>query len=77
MTANSTQWQVGDRVVWPHREGIGRARRTVYSTGTVTAVDLPGMPAGAQVTFDRPVNGAPTCYATYAELHEVDRMPPR
>jgi hypothetical protein len=61
-------WWVGDRVVWPHREGSGRRRRDVQSAGTVTAVDLPNLPAGVEVTFDEPVNGARRCYATYDEL---------
>lgn len=61
-------WWVGDRVVWPHREGSGRHRRDVQSAGTVTAVDLPNLPTGVEVAFDEPVNGSRRCYAAYSEL---------
>lgn len=63
------RWEVGDRVVWPHREGVGRARRVLHrSAGTVVEVDAPGVPPGARVQFDHPVNGVMTCYATHREL---------
>lgn len=62
------RWRVGDRVVWPHREGIGRARRDVRSAGTVTDVDLPRLGPGVRVAFDNPVNGGTSCYATHDEL---------
>lgn len=64
-------WSVGDRVVWPHREGHGRARRTVLSPGTVIALDdVPGT-RGVRVRFDEPLreyDDLDECYATYAEL---------
>lgn len=67
-------WRVGDRVVWPHREGIGRNRRDVESSGTVTALDLPNLPPGVEVTFDEPdTEHARRCYATYRELRAASR----
>ncbi len=64
-------WSVGDRVVWPHREGNGRGRRTVLSAGTVVALDdVPGT-RGVRVRFDEPLrehNDLDECYATYREL---------
>ena len=42
---------------------------SVQATGTVTAVDEPGLPPGVRVTLDREINGVDTCYATYRELH--------
>lgn len=68
-------WSVGDRVVWPHREGRGSAWRTVLTAGTVTAVDLPGQPPGVQVTFDEPVKGSSTCYATHSEILAEEGAP--
>ncbi len=55
-------------MVWPHREGAGRARRTVHTPGVVIAIDKPGLPRGVEVRFDYPVNGVDTCYATHQEL---------
>lgn len=71
-------WWVGDRVVWPHREGSGRRRRDVRPAGTVTAVNLPHLPAGVEVTFDEPVNGSLRRYATHSELraHRGPRFAP-
>jgi hypothetical protein len=66
MTAH--HWAVGDRVVWPHQEGAGSNRHDMASGGTVIAVDLPGLPPGAQVEFDQPIAGGPTCYAGHDEL---------
>lgn len=66
-------WKVNDRVVWPHSEGVGRDRWAVRSAGTVTGIDLPGLPPGVQVTFDKPVNGASTCYAVHGELEPESR----
>ena len=72
-----TQWKVGDRVVWPHEVKRGRSYVTVRTSGTVIALDLPGVPRGVQVEFDSPINGADgiftdTCYATYEELEPED-----
>jgi hypothetical protein len=64
-------WWVGDRVLWPHLEGSARRRREVRSAGTVTAIDLPGLPPGVEVTFDDPVHGSRRCYATYHELRTL------
>jgi hypothetical protein len=61
-------WKVGDRVAWPHKVRAGRFASIILEVGTVTAVDLPGLPRGVQITFDDPVDGAATCYATYREI---------
>ena len=60
------QWSVGDRVVWPHPERVGRRYVTVRSPGTVVAIDEAW--PGVRVRFDQPVNGVDTCYATHEEL---------
>jgi hypothetical protein len=62
------RWEVGDRAVWPHREGHGKGRHTVRSAGTVIAVDLPNLPSGVDLRFDEPVSGVTTAYATHEEL---------
>lgn len=70
--------RVGDRVsvYLPDRSapGKGRGRRVaiVPVSGTVTAVDLPGLPRGVQVALDRTVNGGDTCYATHAEVELIE-----
>ena len=57
-------WQIGDRVTYRYRRnGVEH-----YVHGTVTALDLPGLPPGVQVTFDAPDRGVTTCYATRREL---------
>lgn len=40
----------------------------VSVTGTVVAVDPPGLPPGVQVDLDRQVGGGRRCYATYSDL---------
>lgn len=75
---SAPRWEVGDRVAWPHRErqrGAHR-RRVVRSVGTVTAVDVPGLPPGVRVEFDQPVHGETTCYATHDELECAAALDP-
>lgn len=64
---------VGDRVtleipIAPWRK-TGRRRELV--TGTVAAVNEPGLPPGVRVVFDQPVNGVPNAYATHAECRSA------
>lgn len=73
MAGESRRWSPGDRVVWPHRERYGKTYMTVQSSGTVTAVDEPGLPRGVRVQFDSPVHGVSDCYATYDELLSEQR----
>lgn len=61
------RWSVGDRVVFPHRARKG-GHHNVWTVGTVTAVDLPGLPPGVKVEYDEPDDGCPGCYARHDEL---------
>ena len=58
--------RVGDRVrVW-----IGPPKRGGYRYGTVTGIDDGSLP-GVRITFDAPVLGQPSCYATHDETEQV------
>jgi hypothetical protein len=45
-----------------------RCPQRVSVTGTVVAVDTPGLPPGVRVELDRQVGGGRRCYAPYRDL---------
>lgn len=63
--------RIGDRV----RLWIGPPKRGGWRYGTVTGIDNGHRP-GLDVTFDAPVLGQPTCYATHAEVEVIARVTP-
>jgi hypothetical protein len=70
----ASDWKAGDRVavVLPYRSGVWGRYRRVRATGTVTAVDVPGLPPGVDIALDFEVGGARSCYATHEEVMSAD-----
>jgi hypothetical protein len=50
-----------------------RYPQRVSVTGTVVAVDTPGLPPGVWIELDRQVGGSRRCYAPY---HDLEPGPP-
>lgn len=67
------EWAVGDRVIvnLPNNKNPWlqvRRGSAVPVSGTVKALDEPGVVRGVRVQFDAEFNGVMDCYATHEEL---------
>jgi hypothetical protein len=58
------------------RPSLRRPER-VSVTGTVVAIDTPGLPPGVRVELDYQVGGGRRCYASYSDLEPGPPAPTR
>jgi hypothetical protein len=61
-------WKPGDRVALTLPTGQRHRPNRQRVTGSVRAVDEPGLPSGVRVDLDAAVRGVTDCYATHDEL---------